>query len=127
MLNFIKTLLNHERYQTIAIVCCLIFSVWYMGCEPKCRSILDPKNEISLSEYNQELAIIQERALTAQLSLEQQQQLTDFIFDAAVTAANTGTFNYLPFVTGIGAIFGIGASVDNVRKRKEIKKLTNSK
>lgn len=127
MKKILDTILNHERYQMIACVAILVLAFLYIGCEPKCRSILNPEKKITIAEYNAELTVIKERAQSAELDLEQQRELLDFIYEHGLLIAQGSAINPISLLTGFGAILGIGATVDNVRKRKVIKKLTNDK
>lgn len=125
MKKFLDLLFNHERYQSISVILICIALIFFFSCEPECNSILEPEKKITQTELEAEIAIVKTRTEKAHLSLEQQQELLNFLFENAILVSQTGTFTPMPFLTGIAAIFGIGATVDNVRKRKEIKTLKN--
>lgn len=120
------SLTNGERYQTIAVIAGCLLIIYYVGCQPKGQSILNPNEKVSQSELQTEIEIVQQRIESSNLTIEQQQQVLDFLFDQALIVAAGGAVNPVAILTGAAAIFGIGATVDNVRKRKEIKTLKGS-
>lgn len=123
MKKLLDTLLNHERYETIAVIICLILLGIFYGCQPKVESLLNPGQRITRKQLDNEIEHFLRDAEIAAADLDQQEQIRSILFQTALTASKTGTFNYLPLITSIGTILGIGAAADNVRKRKEIKSL----
>lgn len=122
----LKTLFNHERYQTIAVIVTCLLLIWFYGCESTCQSLIDPTKKLNAIELQGELDLILAKAENGRASIEQQEQLKKTILQQAIIAAQTGTINPIALLTSVGTILGIGATVDNVRKRKEIKTLHNS-
>jgi len=126
MTNLLKTLFNHERYQTISIIIAAAMLLWFYGCESTCQSLLDPGAKVNRVGLQMELDIIVARAEAGIQDIEKQDRLKDMVLQQAITAGQAGTVNPLALITSIGAVLGIGAGADNVRKRIEIKKLTHS-
>lgn len=124
MKNILDTLFNHERYQTISIIIAAALLLYFYGCEPKCKSITKPRQQVTRAELDAEVESIIAKANIGYISLEQQEELRQLLFQQALTAAATGTINPIALMTSVGALLGLGATVDNVRKRKEIKRLT---
>lgn len=124
MKKLLETLFNHERYQTISIIVCSLLLLYFYGCEPKCKSITSPDTNVTRAELDIEVEQIIARANIGYASLEQQEKLRQLLFQQALAAASTGTVNPLSLFTSVGILLGVGATVDNVRKRKEIKRLT---
>ena len=124
MKNLLSTLFNHERYQTISIIACALLLLWFYGCEPKCQSILNTETKVSRAELETEIDIFIAKANAGYTSLEQQEQLRQLLFEQALQSAATGAFNPIALMTSVGAILGLGATADNIRKRKEIKRLS---
>jgi len=124
MKNLLLTLFNHERYQSVSIITCAVLLLFFYGCEPKCKSIINPNTQSSRSELDAEIEILVSRANSGYASLEQQEQLRQLLFEQTIASATSGTVNPVALMTSIGAILGLGATVDNVRKRKEIKRIT---
>lgn len=127
MKDFLKNLFNHERYQVISILLAAGLLIYFYGCQPKVPSIINPNNEISRAELDIEVENFIARANFGYASLTQQEALRQMLFEQAMIAASTGAFNPVAMMTSVGAILGIGATVDNVRKRKRIKVLENGK
>lgn len=125
MQKLLSTLFNHERYQTISIIIAALLLVYFYGCDPKCKSIYNPAETVTRTELDIEIDTLIAKANAGYASLESQEQLRQVLFNQALIAASTGTINPIALFTSIGTILGLGATVDNVRKRKEIKKLAN--
>ena len=124
MKKLLLTLFNHERYQSISVIVCSLLLLFFYGCEPKCNSIIQPNLQITRAELDMEVESIIAKANIGYSSLEQKEELRQLLFEQALTAASTGTVNPIAIITSVGALLGLGATVDNIRKRKEIKKLT---
>jgi len=122
----IKTLFNHERYQMFAIIAVAQILLWNYGCQSKVTSITSPDTFITLDELNGEVDLFLAKAESRYKQLDQQDQIKNTLFQNALTYAATGTLNPVALLTTLGSVLGIGAAADNVRKRKEIKRLTNS-
>ncbi|GAH72179.1 unnamed protein product, partial [marine sediment metagenome] len=43
----IKEFLNHERYQSVAVLAICISLLYFYGCDSQVRSILDPQQKIT--------------------------------------------------------------------------------
>lgn len=124
MNKLIDILFNHERYQTIATIICAILLICFYGCEVKCKSILNPTEKVTRAELDVEIEALIAKANAGYASLEQQEKLRDILFQQAMSSASTGIFNPIALITSCAGLLGVGATVDNVRKRKEIKRLT---
>lgn len=124
MKKLLDTLFNHERYQTISLLIATGLLLWFLGCEPKCKSLIDPTQRITRGELDIEIEILISKANLEYASLEQQEKLRDFLLQQALTSASTGTVNPIALMTSVAALLGLGATADNVRKRKVIKRLT---
>jgi hypothetical protein len=127
MLNFLKTIFNSERYQTIAVVVCIAMVLFLQSCESTCKSLLDPAKRVTRTELTGEISLLDSRIEQATMDLKKQDELRELLFNAGVAAASGATLNPVMFLTSLGTIFGIGAGIDNVRKRVEITKLKNGK
>jgi len=126
MKKILSTLFNHERYQTILIIVCSLLLLYFYGCEPKCKSIITPNLSVTRPELEIEIETIIAKANIGYASLEQQEALRKLLFEQALAAAQTESVNPLSLFSSIGLLLGLGATVDNVRKRKEIKRLTTT-
>jgi len=118
----IKTFLNHNRYQvvTTALVCLVL--VWIYSCAPTVPSIQNPTSKITRAELQAELEYYLSQAEIRFTQLNQQDELRQTLFNHTTLWATTGTINPLGVLMSIGAILGVGATADNVRKRISDKK-----
>ncbi len=124
MKKFLELIFNHERYQTIAVIIAGLLLLYFYGCAPKCISILNPPQRITRPQLEIEIDTFIARANIGYATIEQQEEFRDLLWQQSLTYATTGAINPLALLQSLGAIWGIGATVDNVRKRKEIKRLT---
>jgi len=117
----LKDLLNHERFQVIGVCVTIIFFVWFFGCESKVRSLGNPQLLITRSELNAEVDFYLAQAEIRFNDLDKQDEFKRFLVEKSLIIAEGGAVNpYGIFATVLG-IFGIGATVDNVRKRNVIR------
>jgi len=128
MLNpteFIKKLGNGERYQSLSIILIIGVMVWYCGCTSKVTSILSPDTKVSREELNIEIDTFLATAENRLQKLDKQDEIKRLIANQADIIAKGGAINPLGIMALCGSVFGIGATVDNIRKRKVIKRLEN--
>jgi len=128
MKNFFKTLWleisNHNRYQVISGILCVVLLTWFYGCEVRCKSILHPDTQITRTELQAELDSIYAGAEERINALDRQEELRQYLMDIAITTGTTGTINPWTVFGMISTILFGGAATDNVRKRIVIKKLS---
>lgn len=124
MKKLLDTLFNHERYQTISVIACALLLTFFYACDPKCKSIIEPGQSVTRAELEMEIETVIAKTNIGYASLEQQEQLRKLLFEQAQAYATTGAINPFAIMTSIGALLGLGATVDNVRKRKVIKRLS---
>jgi hypothetical protein len=121
MKKLLETLFNHERYQTIAIITAAVLLLVLWGCQGTAPSLLDPSKQVNRAELQNELDLMLIRAEQGFTKIEQRERIMALVLQQALIAGQTGTINPFALLTSIGTILGVGATVDNVRKRKEIK------
>jgi len=121
--KLLSILFNHERYQTISVICVLVFLIFMFSCSPKCHSILEPSKRITKIELDGEITLLQARIDNELRSLEQQEAIQTLFLSLAQSYVATGVINPASAVTGALALLSTGAVIDNARKRREIKKL----
>lgn len=119
----LSTFFNHERYESIAIVIAAGLLFWFYGCESKVPSIKNPERLVTRAVLKMEIDSILQMGEYRYNQLDQQDAIKDALLANAMLVASGGTVNPVAVITGIAGILGIGATVDNVRKRKEIKTL----
>lgn len=124
MKKLLGILFNHERYQTISFLVVLVLLLWFFGCEPRCKSIIYPDQTVTRPELELEIESVIAKANIGYATLEKQEQLRDILLQQAMNSVSTGSFNPVALISSVAAVLGVGTAVDNVRKRKEIKRLT---
>lgn len=122
-LQTLKDLFNHERYESIAIIIAAGLLIWFYGCDSKVPSIINPEIQVNRTELQMEIDQLLSLAEYRYTQLDQQDLLKEALLTHAMLVAQGGTLNPIAVITAIAGILGIGATVDNVRKRKEIKSL----
>jgi len=123
MKKLLETLFNHERYQTIAIVLIIALLLWTFGCPSHVNSLLVPGRSVTRGELQIELDTLTAMAAARVQDLDRQDAIKELLYQQAMLTAQGGQFNLLGVIAAAAATLGIGATVDNVRKRKEIKDL----
>lgn len=126
-MNTLKNLLNHERYQTIAVAIMIGLLIWFYGCESKVASLTNPGTQVTRAELKIELNTLLASAEYRYAQLDQQDKLKSMLIEHALLIGQTGAFNPYGLLAMLAGTIGIGATVDNVRKRVEIKTLKNNK
>ena len=126
MKNFLLLLFNHERYQSISVIICIVLLVVCYGCQSKIDSLVYPGKLITRAELDIELDTLIATAELRYSRLDQQDQLKEALYQIGSLTAQTGSFNPQGLVTTLFSVLGVGALTDNVRKRLEIKKLSKS-
>ena len=97
--------------------------LWILGCPSTVNSIQDPKRKVTRAELQAEIDYMLSIAEVRFKDLEKLDQLKKILFNSSVLLASGGTVNPIGVVTSIAAILGVGATVDNVRKRKKLKEV----
>lgn len=123
MKELLTMLFNHERYQSISIIIVAGCVIWLSACQSKCQSLLHPEKKITRTQLQIELDTILAQAEANTITLDQQDLLKNLLFQQSLLAAQTGTVNPFAVLTSLGSILGVGAVIDNKRKRKVIKEL----
>lgn len=126
MKKLLDTLLNHERYQTIAIFLIVALLIWTYGCPSKVDSLRSPGKRVTRAEFEIETKGLLSTAEVRLIDLDRQDNIKRLIFENLLLTAQSGQFNLVGLVAGVATILGIGATVDNVRKRKELKDIKNT-
>ncbi len=119
----LKNLFNHERYQSIAVLAIMLFLLWFYGCDSKCDSLTRANTQVTRSGLALEIQSLQGLAELRYADLDRQDAFRSTIVEQALIVGATGTLNPYGVLAMLAGTLGIGATVDNVRKRNEIKTL----
>ncbi len=121
MWNTIKNLFNHERYQTIAILISTMLLLWCYACESKVTSLKSPDRQVTRKELRAELDYLLAEADYRFDKLDQIDAFKQTVFEHMLLWSQTGTINPMGVIASLLAVLGVGATVDNVRKRADLK------
>lgn len=113
----IKELLNHERYQVIAVFAICVLLLWLYSCDSKVRSISNPDTFVTRSELETEVDYYLARVESRIQDLDRKDKIKQLLINNAILFAEGGTVNPYGVMAAIIGMLGIGATVDNVRKR----------
>lgn len=123
MFEKLKTFFNHQRYQIISVLVFAVVIVIFYGCEAKVSSFNSPTRRIDRDELDTEVELFLARAQNKYSNLNRQEQFRQLLFENALSYAQGVPINPIGIFTSLAALFGVGATVDNVRRRKTEKKL----
>lgn len=98
----------------------LVSLFWTYGCESKVRPLNGSAVRVTREELQTELNTYLALAEIRFDELDKQDQFKQILFNNAVIFAQTGGVNPLGVITSLAALFGIGATVDNIRTRKKL-------
>lgn len=121
----ILAFMKRERTQVIAVVLCIVLTMWGLSCESKVQSLMNPLIKVTRDELRIEVERFLATAEIRFKSLDRQDELKALFFDKLVLWSQTGVFNPMGILPLIVSILGIAAMGDNVKKRIDIKKLNN--
>lgn len=103
----------------------IFFLIWYAyGCTPKTKSLIDDTKKVDLQELNLEFDTLLAKHKIRIEDLQKQQELKNFIFNQAFTISQEGEINPLGILTSLIALLGIGSTIDDIKQRKTVKKLS---
>lgn len=120
-----KTLLNHERYQVVSVVFCVLLLVWGLCCQSTTQSVIDPTQQLNRGELDAEVTNFMNTAEVRYRDLDRQDEFKRQVLERVSLWTSTGTFNLAGLIPLIASVLGVGALTDNVRKRRELKSLSN--
>lgn len=120
----LKQLLNHERYQFLALSISLILLGWVSCIPSQVNSLTKPGTKITRQELEAEINAFLALAEARYTELDRQDKVKQLIAEKALLFSQTGVINPQGIITLIVSILGIGAIADNTRKRLELKRLT---
>ena len=115
--NFFKK----ETAEIIAFAIVILCTIWINGCESRVYSLSGNGLKLSRVELQNELDTYLALAKVRFEQLNKQDEFKQAVFNIGVNLAEGGTVSPLGVALILGNIIGIGATVDNVRKRKVIK------
>lgn len=104
----------------IPIAVAIVLCIYAYGCEPKTRSLLDPRNQVTGLELKMEMESLIAQLQLREIDLERKMYIRDIILQQGLIITQTGAVNPIGIITSILAILGVTATVDDIRLRKKI-------
>jgi len=121
--------LNFAGHNTGFIVTQLVIVgviIWTQGCNPTTQSLTSPGKQITRAELDVEVDTFIAMAEVRFADLAQKEEFKQTFLEHAMLWSATGAINPMGLVTALLAIGGIGATVDNVTKRRAAAKKTDA-
>lgn len=113
--------LNHERYHVLTICLVLLILFVLFSCESQVTSLITPTEKVNRGELQLELDTYFRTAELRFKQLDQQDLFKQQLHNFLIPIAQGGAINWTGLVISLGGLLGIGAEIDNVRRRKEAK------
>ena len=124
------TFIRHNQGMFIGGAITLCVLVWTYGCESQVTSIVYAPNLVNRGQLQIEVDSFIAQAELKFADLNRQDQIKSTLFNTAITFMQGGSVNPAAVAIVIGNILGLGAVIDNVRKRtliQTLKKDTDAK
>ena len=119
--------IKHNSGVAVAVAICISVVVFGFSCESTTKSLTNPEQKVTRSEFNMEIEQEVDRLELATArgiaDLDRQDQIKQKLFEVGSVVATGGTVNPIGVATSLLGILGIGAIVDNKRKDKVISDL----
>jgi len=109
---------SHNTGIVIGQLLCFGVLIFAHGCESKVTSITTPSAKVSRSELQVEVESFLAIADLRFADLNKQDEFRNELFKHAALWAQGGTLNPVGLALSLASIIGIGATVDNVTKRR---------
>lgn len=123
--TWLKALGNGERYQTICFIAIIILLFFVLSCNSTTRSLQNPDLKVNRDELIAEFDFLSAQMAIRIKDLDKQDAFKQMLTDQAALVSSGGSINPAGLITTVAALFGFGAVIDNVRKRKVIKTNTS--
>ncbi len=107
----------------ISSILALAVLIWTYGCESQVTSILYAPDFVNRGQLEIEVDTFIAQAELKFADLDRQDQVKSTLFNAAINFIQGGNVNPAAVAIVIGNILGLGAVIDNVRKRTLINTL----
>jgi len=132
----LKTGIRHNQSIFISLILAVIFSFWFLGCQSRTQSLVNPlvkvtKDELNieytseLSRLKNELDVLKATTEVRLQDLHKQDAFKQALYNNARLIVDGGNPNPLGLLSLLGTLFGIGAVIDNRKKDGLIKGLQN--
>lgn len=114
---------RHNQGMFIGVILSITVLVWTYGCESQVTSILYAPDLVNRGQLQIEVDTFVAQAELKFADLNRQDEIKSTLFETAITFAEGGSVNPAAVAIVIGNILGLGAVMDNLRKRTLINTL----
>ena len=123
MLAKLKSFIEKNYLLIIGQVVAALVCLWVYGCESKVASLNGGPQRVTRTELNHELEQYLALANIKFGQLDKQDEFKRIVFNNAVVLGSGGSVNPIGVITALFALTGLAATADDIRLRKERKKL----
>lgn len=109
--------IRHNSGMIIGATLCTLILAWTYGCESEVKSVQNPAVLVTRSELEIEVDNFLKMAKIRFTELDQQDAFKRTFFAMAMTFMEGGRINPAAIALTLGNILGLGAVIDNIRKR----------
>jgi len=96
------------------------------GCTPKTDSLINPQRQVSRAELQIEIDTLFALSKARFEDIAKKEQFRQWVFEQGLLTVQTGNVNPVGLATSLFGLFGIGATADNIRLRKQRKNASQS-
>jgi len=119
----ILAFLRHNSGIVIGISLGFFIVLYAYGCQSVVVSMIDPSKKVTRQQLVSEVDYFLSQAEARFADLDRQDLVKNTIFNSVLDLAAGGDVNPLGILTVLGNVVGLGAVIDNVRKRTHIQTL----
>lgn len=117
MLTKIIKFCKHNLGICTGVPLCFIIIVWCYSCQSTVQSLTPPYRQVTRAELYADVNDYLARAALKFKDLDRQDLVKGTIFNHALDLLQTGKIDPFSLMAVLGNIMGLGAVIDNVRKR----------
>lgn len=114
---------RHNSGVCFGVPLCLLVIMYAYSCQSQVVSLVNPQLKLSRTELLAEVDSILLAAARKFDDLDRQDLVKDTIFNSVLDLAQGGAVNPTGIALVLGNILGLGAVIDNIRKRTHINTL----
>jgi len=118
--------IRHNSGIVIGTILCVFVLVWVYGCPSQVTSVTNPPELVTRAELDIEVSYFLEMTEVRYAELDRQDEFKQAVFAVAIGLLEGGTLNPGAIALLLGNILGLGAVIDNVRKRTLIQTLKSN-
>lgn len=115
--------IRHNQGMFVGVIIALSVLIWTYGCESQVTSIVYAPSLVNRGQLQVEVDTFIAQAELKFANLDRQDRVKSTLFNTAIDFMQGGNVNPAAVAIVIGNILGLGAVIDNVRKRTLINTL----